>query len=198
LTQRATCSCREIVVSSVRVLPGIPRRDWVARDSNSGHHTRPGPIRVLIDGSGFYGTVVQLEPLARRSPFPSLGGQIKRSWSRLKPPLPQRAGRTHRPRRTRSVRPRKPGASSGPPRTTACRPERAALHASRVARMRLKAGAARCVRCPRVGRQGDIDGLSFCAVTVNRSIPDLPGSRGTAQSSPARRCTTESSKPTAS
>ena len=31
-------------------------------------------MRVLIDGPGFQGSVVQLEPLARRSPFPSLGG----------------------------------------------------------------------------------------------------------------------------
>jgi hypothetical protein len=31
-------------------------------------------MRVLIDGPGFYGSVVQLEPLARRSPFPAWVG----------------------------------------------------------------------------------------------------------------------------
>ena len=67
-------SCRESVVSSVRIWLAIPRRDWVSRTRTED----TTPARVLMgvrfDGPGFYGSVVQLEPLARRSPFPSPGG----------------------------------------------------------------------------------------------------------------------------
>jgi hypothetical protein len=50
-------------VSSVRVWPGLPRRDWVSETRTE--DTTPARVlmRVLIDGPGFRGSVVQLEPL---------------------------------------------------------------------------------------------------------------------------------------
>jgi hypothetical protein len=55
-------------VSSVRVWPGIPRRDWVSRTRTE--NTTPARVRmrVLIDGPGFGASVMQLEPLARSQP----------------------------------------------------------------------------------------------------------------------------------
>jgi hypothetical protein len=82
------------VVSSVRVWPGIPRRDWVSRTRTE--NTTPARVRmrVLIDGPGFGASVMQLEPLARSQPR---WAELSARRSRLKPPVPRPAGRTHGP-----------------------------------------------------------------------------------------------------